>query len=772
MAAAIARGLAVAHAKGIVHRDLKPENVMLTRDGRVKILDFGIAKLRASDDASATDEKDGHTDPGMIVGSAGYMAPEQIRGLGTDGRADVFALGAMLFELLTGRGAFDRESRADTLHAGLHDDPPLSSSTTGEWPSTLVRIVQRCLEKDPEARFQSAADLAFALETAMGTTPASALVDRPMVRPSFVYLATAVVLFLATAGGVLMVWRASRVPAATKELARFALPLPPHIRFPGVPAISPDGTTIVYAAYEGPVETQRLLVRRTNQLATVALPGTEGGTSPFFSPDGQSIAFWADYKLKRTSLDPTDSPVVVCAAELFLGGTWTRDGTIVFGSINRGLQQVAADGGAPQPLTIVDAHRPEIDHHAPETLPGGRALLVTIHEGERRFRIDVVTPATGARRTVVENGFDARYVPTGHLVYGAGSALFAAPFDLARLELSGPPVQLLDGVAMDEREGDGHYSLSDTGTLVFLPLPPQPKRTLVWVDCSGGTTPLPIEPRTFWTPRLSPDGQQFAVVVQEGGTRQIWIHRFDSGTSSRVTSDGSNWAPVWSSDGSQLMYLSERNGHSQIVRQPVDGNAATEVLLESETEELVPGALSADGRTLTYVSRLPSGNAELRTLDMVGRRAETLHTVTPRVGLPALSPDGRWLGFTGWSSTRPSIFIRPVAGGGQLRLLMEAAGYTVWSRAGDRVFFRSRRGTVDGSADGIFELPFDPIRGVATGPEKELFRKSFTDALGVPGFDVSADGRFLMVLADQRESLVRELNVLLHVDDELRRRMR
>ena len=174
VAAAIARGLAMAHAKGIIHRDLKPENVMLTRDGRVKILDFGIAKLRASDDASATDEKDRHTDPGMIVGSAGYMAPEQIRGKATDGRADVFALGAILFELLTGRRAFDRESRADTLHATLHDDPPLSSSTIGEWPSALFRIVQRCLEKDPEARFQSAADLAFALDTAMGTTPASA----------------------------------------------------------------------------------------------------------------------------------------------------------------------------------------------------------------------------------------------------------------------------------------------------------------------------------------------------------------------------------------------------------------------------------------------------------------------------------------------------------------------------------------------------------------------------------------------------------------------
>ena len=772
VAAAIARGLAAAHAKGVVHRDLKPENVMITRDGRVKILDFGIAKLRPRDPhgGAAALASAVQTDPGVIVGTAGYMAPEQVRGLETDARADIFALGAVLFELLTGRRAFDRESRVDTLHATLHDEPAISESNAGQCPAALVRIVQRCLEKDPDARFHSAADLAFALETVMGSALASHGLDRPMVRPSALYLITAAVLLLALAGGLVLLLRAPGASSADRELARFALPPAPRILFPGAPAITPDGTTIVYAAFDGPVETRRLYVRRIDQMATVALPGTEGASSPFFSADGKSVAFWADNKLKRTSLDSTASPVVVCAVELFLGGTWTADGMIVFGSTNNGLQQVVADGGAPQPLTTADPAKSEIDHHAPERLPGGRALLVTVHEGERQFRVDVLTLATGTRRTVIEDGFDAQYMPTGHLVYVAGATLFAVPFDLERLEVSGRSVQLLDGVATDQHEGDGHYALSDTGTLVFLPAAPLSRRTIAWVDRSGSTTPLPIDPRTFWTPRLSPDGRQFAVVVEEGDTRQIWIHRFDSGAFSRVTDEGSNWAPVWSRDGAHLLYVSARNDHWHLMRQAADGNAAPEVLLRSADDELAPGGLSADGQSLIYVTRSPNGNGELRALDMASRRTAAIPDLPARVGMPALSPGGRWIGFTAWLPLRPSIFVRPFGDAGPVRLLVEGAGYTVWSRSGDRVFFRSRRGSADTTSDGIFELPFDPIRGVATGPARQLFRKSFSDWLGVAGFDVSPDGRFLLVLSDERESLPRNLNVLLHVDDELRRR--
>jgi len=770
VAAALARGLAAAHAKGIVHRDLKPENVVITRDGRVKIVDFGVAKLRAPDAATggANDAVGVRTASGVIVGTAGYMAPEQIRGEDVDGRADVFALGAVLFELLTGNRAFDRPSRTETLEATLGDDP-LSARAAHEIPPGVLRIVQRCLEKDPEARFHSAADLAFALEAAAEAFDPSRRV--PARRgPAKLPIVLAATLLLAVAAAVVGLWPTPDATFAGDPLARFALPMGARVRFTGAPAISPDGTTIVYPANDGPVESQQLYVRRIDQITTVTLPGTERAASPFFSPDGDSIAFWADNALKRTRLDGTASPAIICPVESFLGGVWTMDGRVVFASTNRGLQQVDADGGAPQPVSVIDAAQSEIDHHAPAMLPGGRAMLVTVHEGEGRFRIDVLMLGTGARRRVIDEGFDARYVSTGHIVYASGTALFAAPFDVARLARSGPPVKLLDGIWTNRRQGHGAYALSDTGTLVVLPQPPSARRQLAWVDRTGHTTPLPLEPRAYWTPRLSPDGQRFAVVVEEQEVAQIWIHHLGTGTFSRLTSDGHNWAPVWSRDGSRLIYTSQRDGDWQLRREALDGHAVSEVLVTSTRHELAAGAVSADGRSLVYVQRSPDGPAELRTLDMETRQSTTIEDLPDRVGMPVLSPDGRWLGFTGWFP-RPSIFVRPGAGQGLARQLIEGAGYTVWSRSGDTLYFRSRRGASERSPnDGVFELPFDPVRGVATGPERELFRTAFTDWLGVPGFDVGPDGRFLLVLAAEQESFARDPNVVLHVDDELRRR--
>ena len=296
IAAAIARGLAAAHARGIVHRDLKPENVMVTRDGRVKILDFGIAKLRVRDphldQRTATTPL--RTAADTMLGTAGYMAPEQIRGQPTDERADLFALGAMLFELLTGRRAFDRASRVETLNAILHDDVPALGAAAANVPVALDRIVRRCLEKDPDARFQSARDLAFALDTAAEmATPTSTAVALPPVRRRVRWPALAATVLVVSGVVAFAIWRLQPSPALpTRELARFALPPPPGMRFAGVPVISPDGTLAVYPAGEGPIDKQRLFFRRLDQLTTTALPGTEGAIRPFFSPDGRSVGFW------------------------------------------------------------------------------------------------------------------------------------------------------------------------------------------------------------------------------------------------------------------------------------------------------------------------------------------------------------------------------------------------------------------------------------------------------------------------------------------------
>jgi len=422
IAAQIARALAKAHDAGIVHRDLKPENVMVTRDGQVKILDFGIAKLRVRDpnldQRTATTPL--RTAADTMLGTAGYMAPEQIRGEPTDERADLFALGAMLFELLTGRRAFDRESRVETLNAILHDDIPALGAAAANVPMALDRIVRRCLEKDPDARFQSARDLAFALDTVADlATPTSTAVALPTARRRFHWTALAATVLVAVSVVAFAIWRLQPSPAqATRQLVRFALPPPPHLRFAGVPVISPDGSLVVFPAGEGPTDKQRLFFRRLDQLTATALPATEGAYMPFFSPDGKSVGFQADNQLKTIRLDATAAPVVICAAGSFLGGAWAADGTIIFGSFY-GLQRVVATGGVPQPVTIANPLKSDIAYHLPSLLPGGRAMLISVHDGDALFRIDVLTLATGERRTVVARGSHAEYSPTGHIVYAA-----------------------------------------------------------------------------------------------------------------------------------------------------------------------------------------------------------------------------------------------------------------------------------------------------------------------------------------------------------------
>ena len=385
---------------------------------------------------------------------------------------------------------------------------------------------------------------------------------------------------------------------------------------------------------------------------------------------------------------------------------------------------------------------------------------MTVHEGEALFRIDVLTLATGERRTIVARRIRCSILADRpHRIRIAEHDLFAIRFDVDRLTAAGAPVKLLDGVETEPRNGDGNFALSATGTLVFRPQPPPARRTLVWADRSGVTTPIPIEPRAFWTPRLSPDGRQFAVVVDDRGRRNIWIYRFDNATFLPIASEGLNRAPVWTRDGLRLAYLSERDGVRHLMSQPSDSSAPAESLLTSQNDDLFPGSWSADGRSLVYVDQSASDTSEAaRPAD---RRAtgRAVPGIPVRSNRPAISPDGRWLAFgirSSEASGRPAIYVRPFPGPGPSRQFVDAAGQPVWSRDGEKIFFRSRRGGPPASSgDGIFEMPFDRSRGIAAGPERQLFRKAFAEDawMGVAGYDVAPDGRFLLVIPDESESL-------------------
>ena len=572
LAVQIAEALDHAHRQGVTHRDLKPANVMLTKAG-AKLLDFGLAKwgrgpsgyVNLSAPRMKPKGVDSLTEEGMILGTPHYMAPEQLEGKEADARADVFAFGAVLYEMLTARKAFDGGSSAAVMAAVLNAEPAPLAAIQPLVPRSLERLIHKCLAKDPDQRWQTARDLADELKwiadeagrpaesldysraEAVSSTAARRL--RRMQFAALVMIASA----LAGLGG----WRLarSRELSAPAVVARFAVQ-PSAGTVIDAFDMSPDGTALTYVGRSRGVI--RLFVRRLDQFGDSPISGTDGASSPLFSPDGQWVAFFSGRRLLKVNVQTNATPILISEdIERWLNGaTWLADGSIIFSRPNHGLQRVSAEGGKPVPVTSLSETPREFDHHSPTLLPGGKALLFTVHAHDGRFNVAVETLATAERKLLIESAYDARYLTSGHLVFARNRAILAVPFDLQRLEVTGPSVTLVEPVAGKPLDGNGGYRLSTNGTLAFLPAPSLDGRTLTWVDRSGAETPLPIPARAFSSPRVSPDGSRLAFAVAEAGRHDIYTYELATGTLGRLTRAGDNRAPIWTRDGQRVMYSS------------------------------------------------------------------------------------------------------------------------------------------------------------------------------------------------------------------------
>ena len=768
----MAEALAAAHREGTVHRDFKPDNVMITKSG-VKLLDFGLARL--TEPVTGMRDTAPISSVGTVLGTVPYMAPEQVQGMSADARTDIFAFGAVLYEMLTGRRAFEGGSPASVIAAILEHDPPPVSSLQPLTPPAIDHLVRRCLSKDPETRWQNANDLAAELrwlrEVNGGPGPvagAAGRLGRGWRVAGLVALGLSIA--LASAG---VTWL-MHPPTARGALSRPSLDVGPaeELNAGGVNSFwlptpggsrtafawTPDGQALVFVGRRSGV--RQLYVRRLDAAEARPLANTEGAQAPAVSADGKWVAFWAKASIWKVSAD--GGPAMELAPGHRWpprGIAWDDRGRLYFGTEPEGaIWQIPAGAGAPS--VVSTGLESGAKHSLPWPLPGGRALLYTV-----RFRqfswgdeeVVALTLATGDRKVLLKDASDARYVPTGHLLFLRRGALFAVPFDAERLEIRGTPVALLETIAQaingghaGDCTGAGQFAVSATGSLAWIPGPGwQTQGTqLVTVDRSGRVSPLPAPAREYSDEvRLSPDGRRLAVSVLEPTEIRPWIYDLSRGSLTPLGGDGEVYAPLWSPDGEHLLYYWESaDRRRSLVSQPADGSSPPQVLA---ADRIFPSSFAPDGRHLAALTRA-FGDIVIATLEDGRARVQPLLQLPHGELWPTFSPDGRWLAYASKVSGRDEVYVRPYPGPGREEQVSTDGGYSpAWDSAGRELVY-VRRVAGPPVAYEMMAVTLTPGSPLAIGQPRRLFafdpRALKFSSAPVRSFDVAPDGqRFYVV---------------------------
>jgi eukaryotic-like serine/threonine-protein kinase len=757
----IADALDKAHRQGIVHRDLKPGNVMLTKSG-VKLLDFGLAKAMASpvqpSEATSLPTVMGAaqnlTQEGTILGTFQYMAPEQLEGKEADSRTDIFAFGCVLFEMATGRKAFSGATQASLISAIMKDEPPPVSSVSPLAPAALDRVVRKSLAKDPDDRWQNAADLGSELKwigegPGAGMAPPAAIVSR---RRRGEGLAWAVAAVAGLSAAALLYARFAH-PTPTPGVLRTSILLPDKLRL-HVAVISPDGRRVVFSGVDAAGKDQ-LWIRSLDAYTSVRLPGTENAFLPFWSPDSRFIGFFGDGKVKR--VETNGASVISLCDGYGVGGAWAPNGDILFAQPSGPILRLPAGGGKPTPVTRVDSARHETTHRYPFFLPDGRHFLYLASNaaGNARDpanRIWVGSLDGSPARPLIAANYDAQFA-NGYLFFIRGDlagTLMAQPFDPARLETTGEPVGVADQIDIyGDFLGAGSYSVARDGTLLYSSVYAQTR--LEWLDRNGKSAGTFGESGGYFNFKISPDGSRLVFDLYDPRTNltQLWVGELARGVQTKLTSGPSNNSGgVWSPDGSRLAFQSDRSHQADIVLRSVGGSGADQPLTDTERQN-IPTSWSKDGRFLLYLDRDPAGDRymQLSAISVESpREAIVVAAKSPNDIFSAqFSPDGRWVAYDRDESGRVEVFVTSFPNGQEKVQISTSGGANPrWVRDGRELLFS----TPDGA---IMSVEVDASHALKASAPKVLF--SLPE--GFVNWDVAPDGqRFLVNVPVIRSSSI------------------